>query len=79
MPPQNPEAERALIGAMLLRDDHIGAILELVPPRARQPFYLRDEVRITHRERRDEDVPLFANAANQEIFEVIARFGDCGL
>lgn len=64
--PQNLEAERALLGGMLLDNRKIPDVLSRIPPRALE-FGAR--VNTANGERVDE--PLFSNFANQEIFETI--------
>jgi replicative DNA helicase len=73
--PQNLEAERALLGGMLLDNRKIADIMESVPRQAMNFHYFR-EGRAVARSTAPEAEPLFSHGANQEIFEVIADLYD---
>lgn len=66
--PQNLEAERALLGGMLLDNRKIPEVIEAIPPQAR-----RGPARPARpaRSAGAREEPLFSDFANQEIFEVI--------
>ena len=74
--PSNLEAERALLGGMLLDNRKIGEILELIPRQARGAVLNGDSSRPGRRDRLDFVEPLFSHLPNQEIFEVVCRLYD---
>lgn len=73
--PQNLEAERALLGGMLLDNRRIPEVLELVPPVAREYRTNLREVR-PRKGGTDLREPLLSDLANQEIFEIILDLYD---
>lgn len=73
--PQNLEAERALLGGMILDNRKIPEIVESVPAQARRIAAAADAA--SARRRVESEVePLFSNFANQEIFEIILYLFD---
>ncbi len=70
--PQNVEVERALLGALLIRNALIGEVLESLPAAARAGLYPLDAPPARPRPG-DEPEPLFAHRPNQEVFEVIVH------
>lgn len=73
--PQNLEAERALLGGMMLDNRKIAEILELIPSPARKVFHYQEGKRIP-RNRVPDGEPFFAHLANQEIFEIVVHLYD---
>ena len=73
--PQNPEAERALLGGMLLDNRKIPEVLEEIPQAARRTFYYEGGSPMRRHGKVLEE-PLLSVPANQEIFEVIGILYD---
>ena len=73
--PQNPEAERALLGGMLLDNRKIPEVLEEIPQAARRAFYYEGGSPMRRHGKVLEE-PLLSVPANQEIFEVIGILYD---
>lgn len=77
--PHNFEAERALLGGMLVDNRKIPEIIELFPIQARVFFHTADaKEKRRKRKPADLDLPVFAYPANQEIFETIVTLHDKG-
>ena len=68
--PQSLEAERAVLGAMILEGERISEVIELIPKQARVRFHIGVAPR-PRRGRPEVSEPLFSSAVNQEVFEVI--------
>lgn len=78
--PQNLEAERALLGGMLLDNRKIPEILESIPPQVRRAAVVKSATP-SRRSASSQEEPLFSDFANQEIYEVIVDLfeRDCGI
>ncbi len=68
--PQSLEAERAVLGAMILEGERISEVIELIPKQARVRFHIGVAPR-PRRSRPEPTEPLFSSTVNQEVFEVI--------